>query len=365
MKFRLFGRELSFGRPRPTAADKNLFHKTPDHPLSPLDIIQGLDEGLLAVDKSRRVLLANDALAPLLNRSPRETVGRPIWEVLRHREISEMTESVLAGGGQETRDVSFPLPEESTWRVHARPLEEGAVLTFLDLTQIRRLENIRKDFVANVSHELKTPLTSLRAALETLLDGALEDPAHAREFIVVAHDQVERLHRLIEDLLALSRLEKDREKAASGDSSLPAVAREVLAALAPLAKKAEVSLSLDLEESLPRLPLPKDQLTQLLMNLLDNGVKFNRSGGSVSLSARKSGAAVLLSVRDTGVGIPPQDIPRIFERFYRVEKSRGRDVGGTGLGLAIVKHIAENAGGSVRVESSFGDGSTFTVTLPL
>jgi two-component system, OmpR family, phosphate regulon sensor histidine kinase PhoR len=329
---------------------------------SPLDIIQGLNEGLLAVDASRRVLLANGALAPLLNRPPQEAVGRPLWEVLRHRDVNELAERALAGGSPETREVSFPLAAENHWRVHARALSAGAVLTFQDLTQTRRLENVRKDFVANVSHELKTPLTSLRAALETLLDGALEDPAHAREFLSTAQEQVERLQRLIEDLLALSRLEKGGETVPAS-SALQAAVRTVLASLEPIARKAEVSLETSLPAEPLQIPLSQDEAVQVVMNLADNAVKFNRRGGRVTVAARPAGGGVEISVTDDGPGIPPEDQPRVFERFYRVDKSRGGDAGGTGLGLSIVKHIVENRGGAVRLESAPGR-TVFTVSFP-
>jgi two-component system phosphate regulon sensor histidine kinase PhoR len=319
----------------------------------------------MAVAPDRKVTLCNDAMASVLNSAPATAVGRPLWEVLRHREITEAVDRVLSGGPEELREVSFPLPTETVWRFRARPLAAGALLTFTDLTNIRRLETVRKDFVANVSHELKTPLTSLRAALETLLDGALEDPAHGRDFLSTALEQVERLQRLIEDLLVLSRLERGGRASGEARSALQPAARRILDALRPLAEKAGVAVDSRLPEAPCSLPVSEDELDQILTNLLDNAIKFNHSGGRVTLAARIQKNAVEIEVSDTGVGIPPEDQPRIFERFYRVDKARSREVGGTGLGLAIVKHVVENRRGSVRLESAPGRGSIFTVTLPM
>jgi two-component system, OmpR family, phosphate regulon sensor histidine kinase PhoR len=319
---------------------------------------------VVAVDKHRLVRLANKAMTPLLNRPPQETIGRPLWEVLRHREVGDLLDRALGGSDEETREVIFPLPTETIWRVQARPLGEGAVITFTDLTPLKRLESLRKDFVANVSHELKTPLTSLRASLETLLDGALEDPAYAREFLETAQAQVERLQRLIEDLLTLSRLERS-ETPQPGRASLHETVRRALGAIRPLAEKAGVILEEDLPGAPVDLAISEDELTQVLLNLLDNAVKFNKPGGRVKVSGRRAAGTMELDIQDNGLGIPAEDQPRIFERFYRVAKARSGDAGGTGLGLSIVKHIIERRAGSVRLESTPGRGSTFFVSIPL
>lgn len=330
---------------------------------SPLEIIAALAQGVVAVDPDRKVLLCNDSMAPLLNRPPKEAVGCSLWEILRRREITEAVDRVLAGGPEEVQDFALPPPAATVWRFRARPLPAGAVLTFTDLTNIRRLENVRRDFVANVSHELKTPLTSLRASLETLLDGALGDPAHARDFLATALHQVERLQRLIEDLLTLARLEKDDAPPRCQCLLAPAVKRTV-DAMRPLAKKSGVEIDVALPDEQVAVALSEDELAQILTNLLDNAIKFNRPGGSVRLTGEAREKVFALSVRDTGAGIPPEHQPRVFERFYRVDKARSRDAGGTGLGLSIVKHITEKRGGSIRLEESSDHGSTFTVDLP-
>jgi two-component system phosphate regulon sensor histidine kinase PhoR len=303
-------------------------------------------------------------MAPLLNRPPAEAPGLPLWEILRHHEVGELLDRARAAGAPDTREIAFPLPVETVWRVAAHPLGEGGgVLTFLNVTDVKRLETMRKDFVANVSHELKTPLTSLRAALETLLDGALDDPAHAREFLETAQAQVERLQRLIDDLLILSRLDRPSPLRGAASASATAAAKSALATVRPLAEKK----GLHLEERLPgedlAVAIGADELSQVFLNLLDNAVKFTPAGGKVSFTLRRKGAAAEALVSDTGPGIPPEDQPRVFERFYRVDKARS--AGGTGLGLSIVKNILENRKGAVTLSCVPGAGTVFTVILPL
>jgi two-component system phosphate regulon sensor histidine kinase PhoR len=333
-------------------------------------LVDSLSEGVLAVDRDRRVVLANPALAGLLNRPPREAVGKPLWEVLRHRELGELVDGAINGGPGGTRELGFGPGPERAFLVRASPLRsdgetDGAVLTFSDISNLRRLENLRKEFVANVSHELKTPLTALHAALETLLDGALEDPAHAREFLETAQEQAERLQRLIEDLLTLSLLERPGAAPQRAVCSLHAVVARVLKTLDPLARKENISISADLPPSPLDIDADADELMQILMNLIDNGIKFNRPGGRVTLRAAQEEGNARIDVEDTGTGIALDDQPRVFERFFRVDKARTTQKGGTGLGLAIVKHIVENRGGSVTVASAPGQGSVFTVRLPM
>ncbi|MBL0059424.1 MAG: PAS domain-containing protein [Elusimicrobia bacterium] len=333
-------------------------------------LVDSLSEGVLAVDRARRVVLANPALSGLLNRPPLDAIGKPLWEVLRHRELGELVDGAMAGGPGGTRELGFGTGPERTFLVRASPLRsegktDGAVLTFSDISHLRRLENLRKEFVANVSHELKTPLTALRAALETLLDGALEDPAHAREFLETAQEQAERLQRLIEDLLALSLLERPGVAPQRAACSLHTIVARVLKTLEPLARKENVSLSADLPPSPLDIDVDADELMQILMNLVDNGIKFNRPGGRVTLRATREEGNARIEVEDSGTGISPEDQPRVFERFFRADKARTSQKGGTGLGLAIVKHIVENRGASVTVASVPGQGSVFTVRLPM
>ncbi len=369
MKWRLAGFEFRIGRsadpspsPPPAPAD-------PTAPVPPWEsIFLGLDQGLLAVDRKKRILFCNQGTEPLLNRSWKEAAGLPLWEALRHRDVLDLVDQVLRDGREQSREIPLPGPAEAVWQVRGRALlkdgrPDGAVLAFNDLSRVRRLENLRKDFVANVSHELRTPLTALRAALETLLEGALDDREHAREFLQTAQNQVDRLQRLIDDLLVLSRLEKQKPLAGVR-TPLRAAAEKVLRSLEPMAVKSRVALKTDWPAGDADVPLSEDELAQVLMNLLDNAIKYNRPDGQVVLSARREGGGLVLSVKDTGMGIPARDLPRIFERFYRVDKGRSRDLGGTGLGLSIVKNIVESRGGTVRAESAPGRGSEFSVAFP-
>lgn len=355
-----------FGSPPPPPADT-----PPPTPAAPdwSALFDLLEEGVLAVGPSKRVLLANRSLAPLLGRPAGETIGKPLWEILRQREITDMVDRALGERAGETVEIPMNAAGERLFRVSSAAFAAaegpGVLLTFVDLTQTRRLESARKDFVANVSHELKTPLTALRASLDTLLEGALEDKDHARDFLATAVDQVDRLHRLIEELLTLSRLEKAGAPPAPATCDAAEVARRVLAALTPVAKKFNIALDPPADFLKVAAPLSEDELSQILMNLCDNAIKFNRPGGRVTVTAAAEAGRVVIAVRDTGVGVAAEDQPRVFERFYRADKARSKDTGGTGLGLAIVKHIVENRRGAVRLESTPGEGSVFEVSFPL
>lgn len=333
------------------------------------DLVHSLTEGVVAVDEQKRILMANPAVSNLFNQPGAQIVGKPLWEVVRHRELGDLLDLVFQTGQPEKKELVFGAGPEQICEVRLAPIKSGeevkqVVATFYDVTALRRLEQGRREFVANVSHELKTPLTALSAALETLLDGALSDPDHARDFLITAQEQTKRLQRLIEDLLTLSRLDRPPTHQSDGSCSVQDVCRRVAKALTPLAEKARITLSLDLPADLPRAGVTEDEMTQILVNLLDNAIKFNSDPGRVDVRARPEGARVVIEVKDTGVGIPEKDRSRVFERFYRVDKSRGEDQGGTGLGLAIVKHIVENRGGTVAVTSRTGEGSVFSVRLP-
>lgn len=334
------------------------------------DISPHLDEGLLVLGVNRRVIYINELLAAFFNFVPGQVIDRPVVELTRQRDLLDLIDQSFSSPSLEPRDVVFTIPQETIWRVRTRPLavnnDTHVLLAFRDVTTIRHLENVRKDFVANVSHELKTPLTSLRAALETLLETAWEDREASREFLTTAQHQVERLERLIDDLLTLSRLDGQEAIPREPGQGAPvqATGSRMVVALRPLAKKMGVTLRSDWPEEPLVAACTTDELTQILMNLLDNAIKFNRPDGTVTLSAHPKDGRVEIRVSDTGVGISPEHIPRLFERFYRVDKARSREVGGTGLGLSIVKHIVENRNGTVNAESEVGQGATFFVSLP-
>jgi two-component system phosphate regulon sensor histidine kinase PhoR len=255
-------------------------------------------------------------------------------------------------------------------------------MVFHDITELRRLEKVRTEFVANVSHELRTPLTSIKGYLETLLEGALEDQEHARQFLEIVFKHAERLGRLLDDLLDLSNIELGRVKLAFEPVSLREVLEDVLSIYSVQAEKKGITLESRVWTDLPPVRADRDRLAQILVNLVDNAIKFTPEGGHVTVGARKRhgipltpdlsevmtldhhGDFVEIAVEDTGIGIPSRDLPRVTERFYRVDKARFRELGGTGLGLAIVKHLVQAHGGTLRVESELGKGTRILFTLP-
>lgn len=347
-------------------------------------ILHGMAEGVLAVGPDERLLLMNPAARAIGGISPTLGPGTPLVEAIRDPQLQSLVRTVLASGSPSTQDVTLYAPAErhltvrvttcacppadGAWRgLHSPrpPAGRCALLVLHDVTEHRRLEQVRRDFVANVSHELKTPLTAIQGAVETLLDGALGDPAHARPFVASIAEEAARLRRLVEDLLTLAQVETRAATPAREPIPLGAFLEEEIARHRTLADAHQVSLALKGPAARLSVTADRRQLSQAVGNLLDNAIKYNHPGGRVVVRASEQGDRLRLDVEDTGVGIPPDDLPRIFERFYRVDKGRSRETGGTGLGLSIVKHVAEAHGGAVTVESRLGRGSCFTLTLPL
>ena len=330
-------------------------------------ILSAMDDGVLAVDDRGTVVLANQALRTGLDLP--DPAGRHYLEVLRQSEVGALIEEVLGTGARRTSEVEmlrggrayavtgvrFPGPESQP---------HGAVLTFHDVTERHRVERLRRDFVANASHELRTPLTSVRGFVEALEDGALDEPSHARRFLGKIRVHADRMAALVSDLLELSRLESG-ERPLRRETVQPAdVVEEVVASLSEQARSREVTISTSASAA-PALVTDPDRLRQILENLLENAVKYTAPGGHVAVCARPGPqGSVVFGVKDDGPGIPAEHLPRIFERFYRVDKARSREMGGTGLGLSIVKHLAEGMGATVAVESETGKGTRFTVTVP-
>ena len=320
------------------------------------------------------VVGAND-LIERANLTARYLLGVPTLDMIGKSVLRGTLSSELAAVVREARDSRSIQHREICARgsdgrqlvVLASPvLEKGTencriILVVHDVTELRRLETVRRDFVANVSHELRTPLTSIRAMAETLQDGALQDPSVACHFLKTIVDETARLTRISEDLLHLSQSESQSPEKKRFDLSV--LCEEVAGRLTIQARQAGIRLKSDLPVRMDVLA-NHDQIEQVLVNLLDNAIKYTPSGGEVRLTAEMMPDGAVVRVSDTGIGILNKDIPRIFERFYRVDKARSRQSGGTGLGLSIVKHIVEAHGGEVRVESEFNHGSTFTFTLP-
>lgn len=335
-------------------------------------VLAGMTEGVLAIDREERVFKVNRAAARLLGATAEQAVGRNLYEVIRNPDLQRFAAMVLAS--REPLEVELLLPEDGNERImqaHGTLLRDeeerctGAVIVLTDVTRLRRLERIRRDFVANVSHELKTPITSIKGFTETLLDGAMHNPDDAERFLRIIERHADRLEAIIEDLLSLSRIEQE-----AGDDGIPLEECRLYdllhgamqtCELMAAARKIPVSLDCSLEL---RLRVSPALLEQAVTNLLDNAIKYSEPGNAVVLSAQRTDTAVTISVSDHGPGIAPDHLARLFERFYRVDKGRSRKLGGTGLGLAIVKHIAQAHGGFVTVDSAVGHGSTFTLHLP-
>ncbi len=332
-------------------------------------ILQSMMEGVLVVGPDGNVILVNEAAREILSLGSEAIPARPLSELVRHPDLQDLIRRVLETEEPQFRDLTLYAPAERHLRIHATacraPTGRGALMVLHDITDLKRLENLRRDFVANVSHELKTPLTAIQGAVETLLDGALKDPVHGRPFLESIAEESARLGRLVDDLLTLAQVESRQTVLRKRPISIDSFLQQEVERHRPLARTHQVSLVLEPVPSDPSLDADRDQLAQAVGNLLDNGIKYNRPHGRVTVRAVLREGQCRIVVEDTGIGIPAEDLPRIFERFYRVDKARSRETGGTGLGLSIVKHVAEAHGGTVQVESRPGQGTTFTLILPL
>lgn len=335
-------------------------------------VLGSMIEGVLAVDASQRIVSINRAAADLLGIDAQSVLGRPIQEVVRNADLRQFALQAIDCRETLEDDLVLRAARDRTLRVRGTPLREmsgegGAVIVLNDITDIRHLENVRRDFVANVSHELKTPVASIKGFVETLVEGRVDDPDDRRRFLEIIARQADRLGAIIEDLLALSRIEQ-----AEGMGDLPlervGVADVFSAVIAECGPRAEERSIVIRVESPPGLEAEVNAplLEQALINLVDNALKYSEPGGEILVGAAPAADGMLeLMVRDRGTGIGAEHLPRLFERFYRVDKGRSRKLGGTGLGLSIVKHIVQAHGGTVAVESMPGVGSTFRVRLPV
>lgn len=343
-----------------------------------LTILTSMSEGVIATDTHQRILLVNDAAAKLLNFQTQPAVGKQLWEVLRHEQILKSASEVLdASAAAPASDQQANRKLLSIGPVSGRHLDvtlcafpshgavHGLVIVAHDITQSFQYQELRKEFVANVSHELRTPLTVIKGFVETLQDGAWRDEHKAPEYLNTIYRHANQLTNLVSDLLELSKLESLGLSPRWAPVDLGFVVHKAYELLLPAAQRKNQTLSLNLDDHLPVIKGNADYIERAVSNLIDNATKYTPEGGKIEVSAKANGQYLVVSVSDNGIGIPRDDIPRIFERFYRVDRSRSREMGGTGLGLSIVKHVAQVHGGQIEVESTPAQGSTFRLKLPV
>lgn len=330
-------------------------------------VIETMESGLLMVDSEQKVILANQSIYRFFDVKTSQLLHKPLDRAIFH-DLNVLIEQCINSGERVRDELHLYFPQERIIEVNLTPIwgekdGMGVVAVLHDITPIRRLEQMRTEFVANVSHELKTPVTSLRGFTETLLDGAAEDPEMRREFLEIIYRESLRLERLIGDLLDLSRIESRKMPIQLEPVQVQSLIQPLAQTVEEEMKKRDLDFQLDLKEDF-QVEVDKDRFSQIVINLLANAMAYTPAGGSITLSAGRKKDCWWLQVADTGIGIPEEDLPRIFERFYRVDKARSRESGGTGLGLAIVKHLVESHHGEIQVDSRVGKGTTFTLTFP-
>ena len=334
-------------------------------------ILGSMLEGVVAIDESERLINLNPAAERLLGLRAKDAVGQSLQEAVRNPDLHKLVEQAFEKGEAVEGDIVLYNGEECHLQAHVTTLRNtvgrgvGALIVLNDVTRLRKLENLRREFVANVSHELKTPITSIKGFVETLQEGAMNQPEDARRFLGIIAKHADRLNSIIEDLLSLSRIEQhsDFSQVALESASIREVLNSALQLCQPKAQAKDIKVALECPAALTAKINPP-LLEQAIVNLIDNAVKYSNPGKPIVLRASADAGAVRISVEDQGCGIPAEHLPRVFERFYRVDKARSRQLGGTGLGLSIVRHIALAHGGSVDVSSVVGQGSTFTISLP-
>jgi two-component system phosphate regulon sensor histidine kinase PhoR len=332
-------------------------------------ILESMQEGVLVLDEDSRMLLVNPALRGTLALGA-DAEGRAALELIRNADLQSILERAQGGQGSVTGEIETTGPKPRRLLVHAAPLPslnrkpQGLLAVFVDVSEIRRLETLRKDFVANVSHELRTPITAVRSAVDTLRHTLARDPTASERFVDIIDRNAQRLGALVEDLLDLSRIESKEYRPEAAPVSLRAVSEQVLALLRPRVEEKTIDVVNDIPADLPAARADRKGLEQVFTNLLDNAIKYCGPGARVRLRASHDDGTLRVEIADSGPGIEPRHLPRLFERFYRVDSGRSRDMGGTGLGLSIVKHLVEAMTGAIGVDSTPGRGATFWFTLP-
>jgi two-component system phosphate regulon sensor histidine kinase PhoR len=334
-------------------------------------VLESMVEGVIAVDNNGKIINLNQAAAKLFHIDAANSIGKHVYEIISFKDLADLIKKTIKEKNPDEQELILNKNQTLYLQVHGSVLKNaqdnviGAVVVLNNVTRLRRLEKVRRDFVANVSHEIRTPLTTIKGFAETLLDGASKDPKNVRGFLKIISKQSDRLNAIIEDLLILARLEQEDERAQIEFNriSLKKVLKSAIKVCTPDANKKEIDIILDTDNNLS----PKINpylLEQAIVNLVGNAVKFSSKKKEVIVKAKVKGNEIEISVTDFGSGIPAKHLPRIFERFYRVDKARSREEGGTGLGLSIVKHITQVHGGRVKVDSELGKGSIFSLYIP-
>ncbi len=333
-------------------------------------LLSNMSDGVIIVDESGYVQLLNPASADLLNFEMMSANGRSFAEVVRHHQLIDLWNKAQANKQKQREAVE--IGRDLFLQVTISPYQEetkfGYLVMLQDLTQVRHLQTVRRDFISNISHELRTPLASLKAVVETLQDGALEDPPAAKRFLRRANSEVDTLTQMVEELLELSRIESGQVPLRMRETAVSDLLLNPLERLKPFAARKNINLMIDVAANLPPVMADEERAQRVVANLVHNAIKFTPDGGDVIISAQKDKTAsnqVAISIKDNGVGIPEDDLPRIFERFFKADRARTRYKSGTGLGLAICRHLVQAHNGRIWVTSKEGKGSTFTFTLPI
>ncbi|MCD6297675.1 MAG: HAMP domain-containing protein [Deltaproteobacteria bacterium] len=334
-------------------------------------VLSSMEEGVIAFDKDERIISINQAAARIFEKTPKHMLNRSIQEVIRNSELQQFVNQALSSTDNLEGDITLYHEGERIIYLHSTSLRDsnedqiGVLVVMNDVTQMRRLENIRRDFAANVSHEIKTPLTAIKGFVETLRHGSVKNPEEIKRFLSIIEKHVNRLTEILEDLISLSRIEQDDEKKAIKlrKNSIKNVLQTAIGNCREIADLKNITIDCVCEENLSAMIDPLI-LEQAIVNLLDNAIKYSEAESTIYVKAKQINDEIILSVKDSGCGIGKEHLPRLFERFYRADKARSRKLGGTGLGLAIVKHIAQAHGGRISVESMPGKGSAFTIHLP-
>lgn len=334
-------------------------------------ILNHMASGVLVIDRTGIIKVMNPQAEGFFGVKEKEVIGQPYHKVIRNYNLLENINEILSYDSWHTKAYEFSIlyPQKLTLRAYATPIVfnekiEQIVIVFHDITTLRQLEKIKTDFVANASHELRTPVASIKGFSETLLDGALEDREVSRRFVNIIDQEAGRLTRLIKDLLDLSKIEMKGQTIEKTSIDIKELLEGSINYLESQALEKDIDILLRVNEEIPKIQGNKEMLGLAFLNLIENGIKYTPSGGKIKIEAYQENENLLVAFTDTGMGIPQDELSRIFERFYRVDKARSQDIKGTGLGLSIVKHIVEEHRGNIKVQSEVGQGSRFTITLP-